>query len=251
MALIYRFLYAGIITFLSLSTCFADDDKACPTSFSLLINSCKTPITAQLRVLPNDAKLDEQHLLSVTGAYSSGDRFGIEGLVIHNGKLISRRYQSWDGVLVIDSQGVPKLFNAHDVLVENIRYNLKEKASREQFIKKAIASDLSVIQSHLLISNGELDLNEVDNAPRFKRRLLVSFADGNFAIWETKQSETLYDAAANLLQEVAPEMALNLDMGAYDYCKKGPIDKLVECGGLLVSKDKLTNVLIFSKKSTE
>ncbi len=92
-----------------------------------------------------------------------------------------------------------------------------------------------------------LDLKDVEDAPSFKRRLLVTFRDGSFAIWETERSETLYDAARQVQEALSPRMALNLDMGAYDYCRTGPTGDERDCGGLLVSADKLTNLLEFTK----
>jgi hypothetical protein len=147
---------------------------------------------------------------------------------------------------VIDANGVPSIFHASDVIFSNARFNLKEKLSRDEFIKMALEDGLTVIQSHLLISKGELDLEDISGAPQFKRRLLVTFPDGNFAVWETRGSDTLYGAAEKVDEELKPEMALNLDMGAYDFCQLGPIDVQIDCGSLLVSEQKLTNLLEFS-----
>jgi hypothetical protein len=220
--------------------------ETCPAAPSLLVSSCDTPVSARLRILPDETVPDARHLLTVAGTYSSGDRFGIEGLVIQAGTVVSHRYKSWDGVLIIDGDGVPQLFNAKNVSLNGERFNLKQDPSRDRFIDAAKAAGVSVLQSHLLISDGELDLNDVSGAPKFIRRLLVTFKDGNFGIWQTKRPETLFDAATQLKAELAPWKALNLDMGAYDYCRAGPPDAMVDCGRLLVSSDKLTNLLEFT-----
>lgn len=239
-----RFLLAMGLNLSFAAAAFAQD---CALPPSVLIHSCQTDLIVRLRVLPDDKQASNGHMLTVAGTYSSGDRFGIEGLVIKDGKTISRRYQNWDGVLIIDQAGVPSLFHASDVVLGGERFNLKQKPRREEFIAKAKDLGVTVLQSHLLITNGTLDLNDVDGAPAFKRRLLVTFQDGSFGIWETAQSETLYDAARKVRAALKPHMALNLDMGAYDYCRSGPKGAESDCGGLLVSEDKLTNLLEFSK----
>ncbi|KAB7615248.1 succinate dehydrogenase [Amylibacter sp. SFDW26] len=224
------------------------DTTSCPATAGILLQSCGQPVSVNLRILPDEITQSPDHLLTVAGTYSSGDRFGIEGLVIKDGVQISRRYQNWDGVLIIAPDGRPNIYRADDVTVDGANYNLKDAPSRRAFIQKALESRLTVLQSHLLISGGNLDLSDVPDAPKFKRRLFVTLPDGSFGIWETEISETLYDAAVQLQAGLGPYMALNLDMGAYDYCQKGPVGDQSDCGRLLVSKDKLTNVLEFSHK---
>lgn len=244
---IQRFALALGLSLAPIAMAQGQENQQCPYSPSILLHSCKGDISVRLRVLPDEGADKVEHLLTVAGTYSSGDRFGIEGLVIKSGKSISRRYQNWDGVLIIDPNGSPALYHAKNVTVDGENFNLKDQPLRDAFVTKAKAAGVTVLQSHLLITDGVLDLKDVDGAPRFKRRLLVTLKDGSFAIWETAQAETLYDAAHQLQEELAPIMALNLDMGAYDYCVSGPQGAQKDCGGLLVSKDKLTNLLEFSK----
>lgn len=227
---------------------FAEDVSNCPVTPSVLVHSCKADISVRLRILPDEIVQDSAHLLTVAGTYSSGDRFGIEGLVIRGGEIVSRRYQNWDGVLVIDADGTPELYHAADVELGTQAFDLKDKPSRMEFIKLARDTGVAVLQSHLLVSNGSLDLKDVEDAPKFKRRLLVTFEDDSFGVWETTQAETLYAAAHQVQAELNPKMALNLDMGAYDYCRSGPKGEIKDCGRLLVSADKLTNVLEFRKR---
>lgn len=227
------------------TSAFAQD---CTLPPSVLIHSCQGDLSVALRVLPDGAQTGSNHMLTVTGTYSSGDRFGIEGLVIQAGKMVSRRYQNWDGVLVIDQNGTPQLSHAENVNLDGEGFNLKVKPRRAAFIAKAKELGVTVLQSHLLIFGGALDLQDIEDAPSFKRRLLVTFQDGSFGIWETGQSETLYDAARQVQDALNPFMALNLDMGAYDYCQSGPNGAETDCGSLLVSADKLTNLLVFTKR---
>lgn len=239
-----RFLQATGLNLALSAAVFAQDCSLLP---SVLIHSCQTDMQVHLRVLPDEAQTNSRHLLTVAGTYSSGDRFGIEGLVIKDGKIISSRYQNWDGVLIIDKKGVPDLFHAGDVALVGEGYNLKEKPQRDVFVAKAKELGVAVLQSHLLINDGRLDLKDVADAPKFKRRMLVTMNDGSFAVWESAQAETLYDAAHRVQQELNPKMALNLDMGAYDYCVSGPEGAQKNCGRLIVSEDKLTNLLAFTK----
>ena len=222
--------------------------QTCALPPSVLLHSCQADVKVKLRVLPDNTQPDNNHLLTVAGTYSSGDRFGIEGLVLREGTVISRRYQNWDGVLVLDENAQPHLYHAKRVTLGGAEFNLKQTVSRAGFIAKALEMSVTVLQSHLLISNGQLDLKNIEAAPRFKRRLLVTFKDGSFGVWETKHAETLYEAARQVQVELAPDMALNLDMGAYDYCISGPIDAQKDCGLLLVSQDRLTNLLEFTKR---
>lgn len=243
--LMQRFILAIGLNLAFALAAFAQDCNLTP---SILIHSCESDLVVRLRVLPDKAEPDDRHLLTVAGTYSSGDRFGIEGLVIQAGKIVSRRYQKWDGVLIIDQSGAPHLYNAKNVVLGGDEFDLKNKSRRDVFIAKAKESGVTVLQSHLLISDGILDLNDVEDAPSFKRRMLVSYKDGSFAVWETDQSETLYDAAHQVKEALDPSMALNLDMGAYDYCRTGPMGTESDCGGLLISVDKLTNLLEFSRR---
>ncbi len=242
--LMQRFIMAIGLNLTLVAAVFAQD---CTLPPSVLIHSCQTDMAVRLRVLPDEVQTDNNHLLTVTGTYSSGDRFGIEGLVIQSGQVVSRRYQNWDGVLIIDQNGVPNLFHAKNVIIGGDEFDLKDKPGRDGFIAKAKDRGVTVLQSHLLIFAGALDLQDVEGAPSFKRRLFVTFQDGSFGVWETDQSETLYDAAQQVQDALNPFMALNLDMGAYDYCRTGPSGAESDCGGLLVSADKLTNLLAFTK----
>ncbi len=242
--ILQRFLQAAGLNLALSAAVFAQD---CSLSPSVLIHSCQTDLQIHLRVLPDEMQANSHHMLTVAGTYSSADRFGVEGLVIKDGQIVSRRYQNWDGVLIINKKGMPNLFHARDVALGGENYNLKEKSLRDGFVAKAKRMGVAVLQSHLLINDSRLDLEDVADAPKFKRRMLVTMNDGSFGIWESTQAETLYDAAHQVQQELNPKMALNLDMGAYDYCVSGPAGAQKDCGRLIVSKDKLTNLLAFTK----
>jgi len=226
----------------------AQETAPCLINPSLLLNSCQAPVAVRLLILPDKPVPQGEHVLSVTGAYSSGDRFGIEGLVIQGGKLVSRRYKNWDGILIVDAHGAPHVFHARNVTLADENFNLKEKSSRLAFIAKAKDLGVAVLQSHLLIANGVLDVADVAGAPEFYRRMLVTFNGGDFGIWQSSAAMTLYGAAREVENQLHPVMALNLDMGAYDFCLSGPKSALKDCGALLVPVEKLTNLLEFTAR---
>ena len=191
---------------------------------------------------PSDFDAEASYELAVTGTYSSGDRIGIEGLAVVKGKVLSRRLQGWDGVLILDQAGHPHVFNARNVLFGREAFNIKDSEQAQALLSAVAQSGASMVQSHLLISEGVLDLRDVANAPVFYRRLFYVLHDGEFGVWQPPQRLTLYDAAVQLQDELQPRMALNLDMGAYDFClRKGAQD----CGRLAISFDRLTNILVF------
>jgi hypothetical protein len=56
---------------------------------------------------------------------------------------------------------------------------------------------------------------------------------------------TLHAAAEHLAAELAPKMALNLDMGSYDFCRSAVSGTEVSCGIRGVSDtEKLSNLLM-------
>jgi hypothetical protein len=76
--------------------------------------------------------------------------------------------------------------------------------------------------------------------------MLFIDADG-FGIYETAYARTLYDAAGELADALAPRMALNLDMGSYDYCQDDVVGQAVRCGALARDDTgKLSNLLVLT-----
>lgn len=215
----------------------------------LRVISCQGAVKTALRILPQDLPQIGKNSLTVTGTYSSGDRFGIEGLAIRNGEVISHRFQKWDGVLLIDATGGVSLHNVRRVNFGGRDFNLRDTTQRRDFLDLARQTKLSLLQSHLLISDGVLDLRDVADAPLFKRRMIFQDGQGRFGLYETEGAQTLYAAALEAQSKFQPEMLFNLDMGAYDYCfasrvTEGQVTN-TDCGNLLVPVERLTNLLEF------
>jgi hypothetical protein len=103
---------------------------------------------------------------------------------------------------------------------------------------------LSVLQSHLLIVEGKVDFRAHDDAPVFVRRMFFISDDG-FGVYQPAGALTLLAAAEQLVGALAPDMALNLDMGSYDYCRASVSGSETACGILgLNDTAKLSNLLM-------
>ena len=212
----------------------------------LIFTSCDGG-AVELRLLPEDAGLTPADALDVTGAYTATDKRGDGrpkpvGLFVRNGEVISREYVRFDGVLTI-VDGVPALHHRRRVAFGDRRFDLETPEDRAAFLARTAARGADLMQSHLLIVDGNVDTAPIDGAPRFRRRILFQMSDGRFGVYDSSpRALTLHEATEELAAKVAPEMALNLDMGSYDFCSRGG----ASCGALsLQATGKLSNVLRF------
>ena len=211
-------------------------------SKEVIFHSCDTPANITLKFYPLELKRDRRDILSVTGAYSSGDRFGVEGLAFKAARLVSLRFQSWDGALLISPNGNPQIHNVENIHFLGHTYNLRISSDRRIFIRKAQDGGWSMIQSHLLITDSVLDLLVIPNARRFIRRMFFTDLKG-WGIYETKAAVTLYEAALEIQKNINPLMVMNLDMGAYNYCQVNNNSNFDSCGELLINHKNLTNLI--------
>ncbi|MDH3666382.1 MAG: hypothetical protein OEN23_05585 [Paracoccaceae bacterium] len=238
----------------ALASALASAAAACPDpSATLLFHSCWAGGNVEIRLLPEDLPLpapDSGTRLIVTGAYTStesrnGDLSKPVGLFVHRGKVVNPNLGRMDGILLVDPKsGKPDLQSRAVMRYDGNSYDLRKLDQRHAFVDAARDADISVLQSHLLIVDGRVDVRPQDDAPVFLRRILFSGAQG-FGIYQTAAPATLYDAARALADAHAPEMALNLDMGSYDYCQRQASGTAKSCG-LLGADDtaKLSNILV-------
>lgn len=203
--------------------------------------------SVQVRFLPDeteaidDLPAGEWERLLVTGAYSSGDRFAPEGFVIRHGDPTHPWPQGWDGLLVTAPDGTAAIHDVTRIDMGDAWFNLRDKTERRAFVDRAGRDGLTAIQSHLLINEGVLDVHPRDGAPRFRRRLLFQLDDGRLGLWDTHpRAATLHEAAVELFDALAPRMALNLDMGAYDFCEKATSNAAESCG--IVDRRQMQNL---------
>ena len=198
--------------------------------------------------MPEDGGPTPDDALDVTGAYTATDkrdkgRPKPVGLFVRGGEVISREYVRFDGVLTV-TDGAPVLHHRRRVAIGGERYDLEEQSDRTAFLRRAADSRSDVLQSHLLIVDGKVDTAPIDSAPRFRRRILFQMADGAFGVYDSSpRMLTLHEATEDVAKRFAPQMALNLDMGSYDFCRVG--ERL--CGTLTPqATSKLSNLLRFT-----
>ncbi|RED12163.1 hypothetical protein [Pontivivens insulae] len=199
-----------------------------------------------LRILPDDLdRLDLSEGTTVTGAYTgtetrqNGGHLPV-GFIIREGEVISRNGARMDGALVIDAQG-------HATITRRDRVGIDTLEGRQGYLSRASVEGTGILQSHLLITDGALDLTDVEDAPRFIRRILFQ-TEAGLGLWQSDGALTLYAAAEALQASCAPDMALNLDMGSYDFCFTGGDN----CG-LLRAGDlsRLSNLLHFEGRERD
>ncbi|MDF2234286.1 hypothetical protein P2H44_17125 [Albimonas sp. CAU 1670] len=232
---------------------------AAPSGEGVLAAACQGPGALDLLLMPEEASaLDaETNALTVTGAYTATDKRDETkpkpvGLFLHRGEAVSLEFGRMDGVLVVEADGQARIAAAPAAEVAGATHDLTGLEGRRAFVAAARAAGASALQSHLLIRDGALDLRPVDDAPLAIRRILFQTADGALAIWQSgARALTLHAAAEELARLHAPVMAMNLDMGSYDFCErtgaKGPEGKLgasYSCGFLDRSgAERLSNLI--------
>jgi len=150
-------------------------------------------------------------------------------------------------LMLIEPDGALSLHHVARVRYRNSLSNLRDKAQRRAFVARAKQTGLSAIQSHMLITDGALDVRPVEGAPRFRRRVVFSYEDGRYGIFDSgSRALSLYEAGAEIQADYDPKMAFNLDMGSYDYCLLMKDGHKNDCGTLSRSATaKLSNVLVF------
>ncbi len=211
-----------------------------------------------LMVLPEDLPLPTPpasgRRLIVTGAYTGREpradgRPKPVGLFIADGRIINRNLARMDGVLLVPPGGdAPRIFHRRAVRLEGESYDLTDLRRRRAFIAAAAARRFSVMQSHLLIAAGRLDVVETRDAPRALRRLLFFDAAG-FGVYETTLPETLHEAAREIAGARAPSMVINLDMGTYDFCRLAEDGAERDCGTVRGEAiGKLSNLLLLEAR---
>ncbi|MEL6577040.1 MAG: hypothetical protein AAFQ81_14245 [Pseudomonadota bacterium] len=228
--------------------------NGCAVPEGTMIHICAGEGAASLLLLPEDWPPEPATTrdLLVTGAYTGKDTRGEGiaapvGLLLRDGALIGRNIARMDGILVIDPEDrQPRLYRRDGVMLRGQAYDLSPLDQREAFFAAASAAGVSALQSHLLVIEGRVDTRAVEGAPEAQRRILYTMSDGAFGIWQSDRALTLDAAARAVAAAVAPEMALNLDMGSFDFClARRPDAAPAACGvvGPRQMPGRLSNVL--------
>ena len=240
-----------------LLTLVARPAAACPEpGGTVLFHSCWGEARLELLLLPEDLPLPSPPVeglrLTVTGAYTGADKRGDErpnpvGLFLREGQVVNRNLARMDGILIVDPEsGQPAFHHRAQVRLDERHYDLRDLDQRRAFIAEAAERGLSVMQSHLLIDGGERDVRPQEGAPAHVRRVLFLDAEG-YGIWQAPTAMTLHDATIALTEALAPEMAMNLDMGSYDFCRRAEAGAETGCGALTSEGAmKLSNLLMLT-----
>lgn len=230
---------------------------ACPgPGEGVLFHSCWGEARLDIALVPEELPLPappaEGLRLVVTGAYTATDtraegRPKPVGLFLSRGEVVNRNLGRMDGLLLVDPEdGRPRFLRRDRLELDRRRYDLADLEERRAFIEAAVARGLSVLQSHLLVDGGRPDVAPLEGAPAFVRRLLFADAHG-FGVWQSAAPMTLHDATVAIMAQLAPRMAMNLDMGSYDYCRRAEAGVETSCGGLAPgAAAKLSNLVVLT-----
>lgn len=219
----------------------------------VLAAACPGPGAADLLLLPEDraeALAPPADAVAVTGAYTGvapreEGRPKPVGVFLRDGATVSLELARMDGMLVIDAEGAARLATTGAAPVGGSRFDLSDLEGRVAFAEAAREAGASALQSHLLIRDGALDLRVVEGAPEARRRALMEMPDGRLLLWESAGPLTLHAAAQAMRDAHAPAMALNLDMGSFDFCRRGTETGWRNCGFVTEeTADRLSNVLV-------
>jgi hypothetical protein len=169
------------------------------------------------------------------------------GVFLRDGETVSLELGRMDGMLVVEADGAGRIATTRAVPLDGAVFDLSDYAGRVAFAEAARAAGASALQSHLLIRDGVLDLRAVEGAPVARRRALMATADGRLRLWESAGPLTLHEAAEAMRAAHAPVMALNLDMGSFDFCRRGLAEGWRSCGFVTEETvERLSNVLVVS-----
>lgn len=245
----------GTVAGVALALCGATAALGCPEpSTTLLFHSCWGDARASVLLLPEDNVPEAPNAgrrLVVTGAYTGrvprdGGKPNPVGFFMRGADIVNHHMARMDGLLLVDAEGALDLVARAKARLDGEVYDLRRVAPRTAFGERAAERGLSIMQSHLLIIDGEPDVSEQSDAPRFRRRILFTDRDG-YGLYQTADAVTLYDAAEALDEAYAPQMALNLDMGSYDFCLASDDGIERVCGVLGRDQtEKLSNLLVLS-----
>jgi len=225
----------------------------------VLFHSCWGPSAADILLLPEDmaevGQGEGAETVTVTGAYTGKDERspGVPapvGLLMVDGEVIGRHAARMDGVLLIDpARHRLGLYRVGAVPVGGETYDLIPLDKRQEFFRQAGARNISLLQSHLLVIEGLVDTSPVEGAPASVRRIFFTDGEG-FGLWQSHTAMTLDEAARAVAAELAPRMALNLDMGSFDFCLLTHADGREELCGTLSREGlaKLSNLLVLTRR---
>ena len=158
------------------------------------------------------------------------------GLAIDQGKLINGKIEKgrMDGLVVIYPNGVVKVFNIKDKIIEvnergmHLSFGISSYSDLARFKSWAMRNQTTVFQTHLLVWNNELKFEKnyyIKNNKR-ERRFLAIGTDENgneiHCLVNYNKNQTLFDSSKNILQFLQNDKSIkvtamiNMETGASD-----------------------------------
>jgi hypothetical protein len=182
----------------------------------------------ELRLIRPDRD-DPRVLLGVPGTYTSPEGL-VEGVVVHQHRVVQRDRRAWEGVLLIRS-GRPEVLRATADLLD------------EKPLARLAASGASLIQGHLLVGDGEV--RPLKASPALRRRAIITRPDGSFMIVESLEPLPLADFASDL-RTLGAAQAMNLDMGTWSegFYREPDTGQVRPLGDDFRATDRQTNWLV-------
>ena len=179
---------------------------------SIAFNSTASPFEQWVTALGAGSRANR---VIVSAAYTSAS--GVPaGLALDKGRVINPAVQRFNGALVIDGSGTATVERI-DAMPAG-RTTLRVRSTYRDYVAwltQAEAQQLSMVQSHLLVDNGEpvVDRNAQD---RLSRRAVFVTPGGGLHLYDSgARQETLWDAAEFLRNNYRAVAALNLEAGPY------------------------------------
>lgn len=184
--------------------------------------------------------------LEMAGTYTSEFDYPT-GLFIIDGEVLNPALQSWDGLVILDRAGRLHITDIRRLEYGFQRYDLA--GSHDDFLaflKIAAQERLSIFQTHLLITSGDIDASP-EFQRRFRRRAIFQDARHRVAVYDSlNETPTLYELAETLKTRYGATEAVNLDMGPYGYCARYEYDKRVKLYFPKRQGIRLSNILVFN-----
>jgi len=192
----------------------------------------------------DQSTLSHKNRMEVTGTYTSAYHWPT-GLAVNNGQVINPAIQGWDGLLVIDQNGKMYIKNIKTLSYQFRNFRITENHSDYiDFLTIAEKEKLTIIQSHLLVNNGKLQMEKQSNR-KFRRRALFQTCNGSISVYDSINKQiTLWEMANMLIQKYNATEVLNLDMGPFNYCVIYTKTKQLKNFGIPPDNFVLSNVLI-------
>ncbi|MEO0896735.1 MAG: hypothetical protein AAFY71_10080 [Bacteroidota bacterium] len=177
-------------------------------------NRNKLPVQRISSALPLQ---QSDHRLIMTATYTSP--YGMPtGLCISGGKVINPFLQKWDGMILIQN-GKIRLAHIDQLPLPFSQIDIKRDYNHyKAFLEMATTSQMTVLQSHLLVDRGKVAVGGNSSARKMRRRVIFQTKDQGLHIYDSMDDLlSLKECAEILVNQYKANVAINLDMGGYNF----------------------------------